>query len=423
MTLKLENDSGLKSGSIVRKFIDEFSFVRGNFLIMVVSWLILDFFTELPNTYYTLYVEALGASTTTIGLLFSVGNIASALVQIPGGYLADKYGRRWLITSMTFVAAMSRLFFVYAPTWHWIMVGVIVSGLAGIYQPAMGALIADSLPKEKRGIGFSIINLIASVSTTPAPLFAGFLFASYGLLPSMRLTYKLVILGFLGAAFLRTRLSETVKNPAKINLSEMIREYPTSLRESIGVWGLVPRSAFSLFIVNVIMNFTSGLFTPVLAFYIIRDLLIGEISYSYLMAALPISMIILALPAGRVIDHFGKKRPLLISFVLWFMAILLMVDGDFNRILLAMIMVGLLMVMANSSLSALMADLVQTDHRGKVNGSMGFFSLLAGSIGVLIGGWLYDSVSHQLPFLLQLVFVLPAFLLTFFRVNEAEVNI
>ena len=134
-------------------------------------------------------------------------------------------------------------------------------------------------------------------------------------------------------------------------------------------------------------------------------------------------MIILALPAGRVIDHFGKKRPLLISFVLWFMAILLMVDGDFNRILLAMIMVGLLMVMANSSLSALMADLVQTDHRGKVNGSMGFFSLLAGSIGVLIGGWLYDSVSHQLPFLLQLVFVLPAFLLTFFRVNEAEVNI
>jgi len=33
----------------------EFGFIRGNFLIMVLSWLVLDFFTELPNTYYTLY--------------------------------------------------------------------------------------------------------------------------------------------------------------------------------------------------------------------------------------------------------------------------------------------------------------------------------------------------------------------------------
>jgi MFS family permease len=398
----------------------EFGFVQGNFLIMVLSWLVLDFFTELPNTYYTLYVEALGASTTTIGLIFAAQNVASALVQFPGGYLADKYGRKWLISTMTFVAALARIFFVYAPNWEWILLGAILSGFAAIYQPALNAIVADSVPKEKRGMGFSIINLIASVSTTPAPLFAGYMLTMYGLVPSMRLTYKLVIGGFLVAAFMRLRLKETVQSPARINVGEMLGEYPASLRESVKVWRVVPRSAFTLFIVDVVMNFTSGLFMPVLAFYIIRDLSIGELRYSYLMAVLPISMILLALPAGKLVDVVGKKKPIMAAFVLWGAAILLMVDGDFPRLLAAMIMVGLLMVMANSAISALQADLVPREHRGKVNGSTGFFRLIAGSIGVLTGGWLYENVSHSMPFLLQAVIVLVPLVMVHLWVEEPK---
>ena len=200
---------------LFQRIRDEFSFIQGNFLVMVISWLVLDFFIELPGTYYPLYVEALGGTATTIGLIGSVSLLASAIVQIPGGFLADKYGRKWLIVSMTFMAALARIFYVYAPSWEWIMVGAIIAGFCGIYQPALQAIVADSVPKEKRGMGFSIINLIASVSTTPAPLFAGYLFTIYGLVPSMRLIYKLVIGGLMIAALLRTKLTETVENPEK----------------------------------------------------------------------------------------------------------------------------------------------------------------------------------------------------------------
>jgi hypothetical protein len=51
---------------------------------MMISWLVLDFFIELPGTYYPLYVEALGGTVTTIGLIGSVSLIAAAVVQIPG---------------------------------------------------------------------------------------------------------------------------------------------------------------------------------------------------------------------------------------------------------------------------------------------------------------------------------------------------
>lgn len=99
---------------------------------------------------------------------------------------------------------------------------------------------------------------------------------------------------------------------------------------------------------------------------------------------------------------------------LWAVAISLLVYGDFYRLLVAMVLVGLIMVMANSAIGALTADLVPSEHRGKVNGSRGFFSLLAASAGNLLGGWMYDNVSHQLPFLIQIGLVAIPFLMVWF---------
>ena len=405
---------------LFQRIRDEFSFIQGNFLVMVISWLVLDFFIELPGTYYPLYVEALGGTATTIGLIGSVSLLASAIVQIPGGFLADKYGRKWLIVSMTFMAALARIFYVYAPSWEWIMVGAIIAGFCGIYQPALQAIVADSVPKEKRGIGFSIINLIASVSTTPAPLFAGYLFTIYGLVPSMRLIYKLVIGGLMIAALLRTKLTETVENPEKIKVSKLLGEYPASMRESIKVWGLVPRAAFILFLVDVVMNYTSGLFQPILVLYMVKDLGITELQLSYVWTIFPIAILVFALPAGKLIDKIGKKKPIMASFVLWVVAILLMVNGNYIRAILSMITVGLLMVMANSALGALNAGLVPKEHRGKVNGSTGFFRLIAAALGQFTGGWLFDNVNHQVPFLIQIALVCIPFFLVYFYIDENE---
>jgi MFS family permease len=398
----------------------EFSFIVGNFLIMVLSWLVLDFASELPATYYPLYVQALGGTAATIGLIGAAEQLARGFVQIPGGYLADKYGRKWLISTMTFVAAIARVFYVLAPSWEWILIGAVLVGVTNIYGPALNAIVADSVPKEKRGMAFSIINLIASVSTTPAPLLAGFLYARMSLIPSIRIGYTVTIIGFLIAALLRLRLKETVQNPTKINLNEMAASYPASFKESLSVWKLVPASAFVLFVVNIFTSFTIGLFQPVLTLYIINDLGIDAISFSYLMTILFVTMIILAIPAGKLIDKIGKKKPLLIAYLSWLIAAPLLIWGNFPRLVVSMSLIGLLQVLFNSAENALFADLVPREHRGKANGSMGFFSLIGMSVGQLAGGWIYDNVSHPLPFILQLGLMLPPFFLTYLYVNEPK---
>lgn len=415
-----EGSAQYGENGLLRRLHSEFGFIAGNFLIMVLSWLILDFFSEMPATYYPLYVQALGGTAASIGLIGAVEMVARGLVQIPGGYLADKYGRRWLISTMTFVAAIGRIFYVLAPSWEWILLGAVTVGLTNIYGPALNAIVADSVPKERRGMAFSIINLIASVSTTPAPLIAGLLYVQMGLVPSMRLGYALMMAGFLGAALMRTRLKETVENPTRINLSEMTASYPRSMRESVNVWRLVPRSAFVLFVANSMTSFIIGTFQPIFTLYIIKDLGIGEVAFSYIMTALFVTMIVLAIPSGKIIDKVGKKKPLIVAYLLWAVAVPLFIWGDFWRLILAMSLVGLLQVLVNGAGSALFADLVPKEHRGKVNGSTGFFNMIALAVGQLLGGWMYDNVSHGFPFYLQLALIWAPLLMICLYVKEPE---
>ena len=54
--------------------------------------------------------------------------------------------------------ARTLIYFVFAaaPTWHFILLGELLIGTVTIAQPAMSALVADSLPPEKRGLGYSL---------------------------------------------------------------------------------------------------------------------------------------------------------------------------------------------------------------------------------------------------------------------------
>ena len=396
----------------------EFGFIKGNFLLLMVSWLIVDFFAELPGTYFPLYVKALGGTAASLGIIGAAEMIARGLVQIPGGYIADKYGRKWIIMTMTGLAGLSRIVYIFAPSWEWIILGAAAMGFTGIYGPALEALIADSLPPERRGMGFGIVRLISSVSTTPSPLIAGLLYLRIGLMPTMRLSYGLAAIGFFAAAALRTRLRETVEQPERINLAEMAASYPVSLRESVGVWRLVPREAFMLFVSNVLTSFTIGIFLPVFILYMVDDLGITEFQLSLIMSSMFITMIVFALPSGKLIDTIGKRGPMLASFLLWAAAVPLFVWGDFWRLILAMTLVGVLQVLISSAGAAWTADLVPTELRGRVNGSSGFFAMMAMSLGQLLGGWLYDNVSHTLPWVLQIVFMVPPLLIILLGTRE-----
>jgi MFS family permease len=406
------------------KLREEFSFVRGNYLILVISWIMMDFANEMPSLYYGPFViYDLGATASILGFIGFASVIALASVQFPGGYLADRYGRKWLISTLTFGVALSFLFFVFAPSWQWILVGSIIGGLCLLYQPALMAMISDSTPPEKRGMAFSLTTLIGNVATTPAPIVAGILVTVFTRAIGMRIAYSLVVSLYFAAAVLRTKLKETIKTEEKIRPRDLFASYPQAIRESVAVWKTVPRSMFFLFAANLITTFAISLGQLFFSVYAVEGeksvLNLTQIEWALVSTVLFITMIAAAIPIGKLIDKVGRKIPLLMALVVFPPAILLFIYGNFTILFIAMPLVGLGQLLFFSSFASLQTDLVSREKRAKVIGFSQFFGYVLMAFGILTGGVIY-SVSPQLPFLLTIIGIIPSFLIVMFLVHEPE---
>ena len=398
----------------------EFSFITGNYRILVFSWMIMDIAMEMPLPNFQYYVEALGGPPVALGLI-GLGNfLAMAVVAFPGGYLADKYGRRWLISTMTFAMALSFLFFAFAPTWHFILLGSIVSSLCLIYQPALFAMVQDSLPPERRGMGSSIIQLSHGTFNTPGPVIAIFIFAWLGKVTGQRIIYLLMTGLFLAAAVLRLRLKEATTDGQSIRFSYFFSSYPKAVRESLGVWKIVPRTVLWLFSVRTLLMFGISLTNVINALYA-RDVLgIPEQQWYFTHIPLLITMVVASLPIGKMVDKVGRKIPMIIGLGIFGVATVVFAFGDFSMVLISMALFGFAQMMVMSGTMALSTDLVQPVNRGKVVGFNNFVGYIIMGLGMLLGGFLYESVLPQSPFFISLGFTFVALLVVLFLVHEPE---
>jgi MFS family permease len=413
--------SELPPSNPIERLMSEFSFIKGNFLIILMGWLLVDFTREMAWTYYPLYVTALGGTATIIGLINASGLLVEAFVKIPGGILADKFRRKRLIISMTLIASASYLLYAFAPTWHFILLGSICTSFCWIYTPGFDTIIMESLPEENRGTGYSIINLIMRVSTTPSPLLAGVLFASYGVVGTTRIGFILVSLAFLSASLMRWRLVEETDKP-EVGFKDLVESLSIAkgFAEGIGVWSEVPRVLSMLLSVELLFVIPNVMFNTIMVLFFVNDLGITEVQLSYLSAVIGVAMFILAIPGGKLIDRYGRVKLLLLGYVLTFVALPFVIGASFYRILWMAPLIGLVNIIFYTATSALWADLIPEDIRGRVSGSRGFFNLIAVAGGNILGGFVYDYISHTLPVYIFMVSTIPCFFLTWRYIKEPK---
>jgi len=398
----------------------EFSFISGNYRILIISWVLMDLAMEMPVPNYQYYIQALGGTGIALGIIGFANFLALAIVAFPGGYLADKYGRRWLITTMTFGMSLSFLFYAFAPTWHFVLLGVIVNSLCLIYQPALFAMVQDSIPKERRGMGSSLIQLIHGTFNTPGPIIAGILLFQFGLINSMRIIYLIVTALFLTAAIWRLRLKETATNKEPIRFRYFFSSYPKAIKGSVDVWKSVPKSMFWLFVVQTLVMFGASLTNVINAVYAKDVLHVPEEQWWFVYIPLLLTMIAASIPIGKSIDRIGRKKPLILAPIIFGLGTLTFVNGNLFTIMIAMVMFGLAQLLVRSGMMALSADLVTPENRGKVWGFVNFIDYLSIACAMLLGNFLYVSPIPQLPFYVALCLVIPEFLIILFLVHEHE---
>jgi MFS family permease len=399
--------------------------LKGNFLILTLSWAIMYSAGPIPQTYASLYYLSLGADAFLLSVIGFAGSIAIALVQLPGGYLADKHGRRWLVATMTYGLAFGTFFFIFAPSWPFIMLGMIVQSLCAIYGPALMAMVIDSLPPENRGAGYSFQSVVTSLVLLPAPLIAQYLVLTFNFDLGMRVAYTIVMIAYFATATLRLKLKETLPPNdvgSRPNIVEALREYPKSVKESIGVWSKLSKSTFYLFLASMSIN---GIVVACYTYFVVYAttvLSITESQWAIVMAFMYLTIAIPGILAGLSMDIFGRKRFLILGYLLYLPGMILFVNADFNMLLLAFFFYGLGNMLQLNSYQVLMGDMIPRNLRGTATGCIQFFMYLSQALLQVLVGFLYAFVSPQLPFLLLAAAAVPFAALVAFKVSEPTVK-
>jgi MFS family permease len=407
------------------------SALNGNFLLLIITWILMYSAQPIPDTYSSLYYLDLGASPFLLSVMFFAGSLAIAFVQVPGGYLADANGRRDLIVTMSFGTALAYVFYVIAPSWHFIVLGLIVQNLCLVYQPALLAMMIDSLPPDKRGLGFNLQTVIISLVGLPAPLIAAALVLSNGSYVSpqsdmgMRLAYVIVLAAFLAAATLRLKLKETLPpngTGTRGGILGAFRHYGECARECWRVWGRVPKSAFYLFITSTVINGLVVSCQLYFVLYVTQVLNVTASQWAVVMAFMYLSTAIPVILAGLRMDKVGRKSYLILGYLLHAPAMLLFVVADFNLLLVAIALFGLGHTLSMNSSQIILGDLVPRELRGKAVGFIQFFMYIAQALVYLLVGFLYAYVMPQLPFVLLAAVAVPLALVVVFKISEPKVK-
>src|SRR5262245_46117038 len=80
---------------------------------------------ELWKRYVPKYLEALGAPVIAVGLYGTMRDLLDGLYQYPGGWLADRYGRRRALLIFVAFAMGGYALYAAAPTWHVVLLGLV----------------------------------------------------------------------------------------------------------------------------------------------------------------------------------------------------------------------------------------------------------------------------------------------------------
>jgi MFS family permease len=418
---------GFDAMNSLSRFLNRYAFLKGNFLLLTITWVFMFFALPIPSTYAGLYYRELGASDFVLSVIGFAGSVALALVQFPGGYLADKHGRRWLVFTMTFGVALFSIFFVVATSWHFIVLGIMLQNFCLLYQPALFAIMLDSLAPEHRGAGLTVQAVITNLVSLPASIIAGFLILTFQLDMGMRIAYGIVTVAYFAAAVLRYKLKETLPSNGFVHhpsLLDAFREYPKAVRESLQVWRKVPRSVFHLFLSNaVVSSLIAGCSTYFLVYS--TDVLgLERFQWAIVMAFMSISVAIPIIVAGLWMDRFGRKSFLIVGYLCYLPAMVIFVFANayvtFYMLLVAFFFYGMGQMLSSSGYQSILGDLTPRDLRGKVVGCSQFFIYLSQAFTQLLIGFLYSYVWKPLPFFMLAVGALPMAVLVIFKVFESK---
>jgi MFS family permease len=366
-----------------------FRFVSGNTLVFSVTGMLGNFARAMVFPYVSLYILALGGNAQQIGFINSLRPLTGLILFPIAGYVADRAGRVKLIVAANFFSAAIVAMFFVAPSWQVIAVAASLQGVAVLMFPARSALIADSLAPDDRARGIAAMNTIMNVLAVFAPFIAGVVVDAHGPNTGVRALYGAMLFLYLASAFIHMRF---LREPANSNNAEFdLASLPRALRDAYSgipaTLRQLPPSLRALAGVIVLSFSANAVASPFWVVYAVEEIGLSSSEWGLILLIETGLKILLFMPAGLLVDRWGRTASMLVSLTVSTIAIPSFVFATgFTSALLLRAAVAVAFALMLPACTALMADLVPREMRGRVMAALGQGGIMIGAAGGGTGG-------------------------------------
>jgi MFS family permease len=369
-----------------RARLADFLGLERNVTIASAAILLIGFGEELWTKYLPKYLEALGATAPIVGLFGTAQDFFDAVYQYPGGWLSDRFGRRRAFLIFIALAFTGYVVYLISTSWPIVFVGCALSlAWHSMASPAIFAVIGDSLPRERRAMGFTLQSILKRVPIVIAPVIGGALIASRGVLSGVR-TGLIVTLALAAVtAVLVLRINIPVKRGAAINIR--------------GVWRSFHGALKRLLISDVIIRTCEGMTGVLTILYVTNVHGFSVARYGTLIAIQMTTSILVYIPAGKIADRIGRKPFVIATFLGFALFPLAVIFATNFALLVAAFIIGGLREIGEPSRKAMILDFARDDLRAR---SVGLYYLVRSfsiTPAAAMGGLLW-KITPQTPFVI-----------------------
>jgi MFS family permease len=331
------------------------------------------------------YLQALGAPITAIGAFGTAEDFLDGVYQYPGGFVTDRYGRRFALTLFISLAAVGYAVYWLLPSWQLAFLGLaLVMAWTSAASPTLFAVVGDALPKAKRTMGFTVQSILRRVPIVIAPAIGGLAVASFGIRSGVRVGLGVSIAMAIVTLVVVSRLRiPVVSDHEPITVRHVWRSFPSSLR-----WLLVS---------DVFIRTCDGLVDVFLVIYAINVVGIGAPSFGLLISIQALTTIVVQVPSAHIAERAGKKPFVTATFVAFALFPIGVVLAKSFAWLVFAFVIGGLRELGEPARKALIVDFAAPPLRGRVVGLYYLCRSLAIAPAAFIGGLLW-RVSPALPF-------------------------
>jgi MFS family permease len=389
-----------------------FGFGRNVFISGLVSFF-MDISSEMIYPLVPLFLaNVLGVNKSVIGLIEGIAESTASLLKVFSGWFSDRIGnRKWLMAVGYGISAISRPIIALAATWHHVMGFRFMDRFGkGIRTAPRDAIIAESSETAYMGRAFSFHRSLDTMGAVIGPALAFFLLGIFS--NDYRKVFWLsMIPGIIAVLLIIFFITEKKKvfsvKPAERPKLTM-KHFDWRFKSFVLIAGI----------------FAIGNSSDV--FLILRAQQIGiptvMIPVVYLLFNLIYSLS--AIPAGIAADRFGRKRVILLGFILF--AVLyygFAIASDTKAIWILFGFYGLFMGLTEGIQKAFLATIIPQDFKATAFGVYNTVIGIAMFPASLVGGWLWDNISPSATFYFGAITAsLSAALFTIFIVSMRKIR-